>query len=185
MHLRAKEIALCGLLMALGVICISAGAILENITLFFIFTACFIEGISVRFYSPAFGIIYLVGTAVLAFFIAPNKLYVFTFLTLGIYLFTAEVLEKKKVNVFLKWVVKLAVFILVFSAAYFALFLFFSEDIMLISGDRIGDISGNHGFVGFILIFVIFLISVVICDRVYFYFMNKYGNCIKSRLFRQ
>ena len=75
MHVKAKTMAFSGLLLALTVIFMVLGSVIETSTLFLLAAASFFVGIIIR----EFG-----------FITAPNKFYVFTFAAMGLYIWGRE-----------------------------------------------------------------------------------------------
>ena len=81
MHVKAKTMAFGGLLLALTVVCMALGSIIETSTLFLLAAASFFVGIVVREFGLKAGA---------AFITAPNKFYVLTFAAMGFYIWGIE-----------------------------------------------------------------------------------------------
>ena len=118
MHVKAKTVALGGLLLALTVVFMALGSIIETSTLFLLAAASFFVGIVVReFGLRTGGAFYLAAGAITA----PNKFYVLTFAAMGLYIWGIEAvwrwLEKypemmQRYKVF--WIAKYVIFNIVY-----------------------------------------------------------------------
>ena len=80
MHVKAKQIAFGGLLLAVTVVCMALGSVIETNTLFLLAAAAFFVGIA-AFYLAA---------ALLGLLVTPNKFYVITFAAMGFYILGIE-----------------------------------------------------------------------------------------------
>ncbi|HJA80911.1 MAG TPA: hypothetical protein H9776_04010 [Candidatus Mediterraneibacter intestinipullorum] len=90
MHVKAKTLAFGGLLLALTVIFMSLGSIIETSTLFLLTAASFFVGIVVREFGLKAGAAFYLAAVLLGFIIAPNKFYVLTFTAMGLYIWGIE-----------------------------------------------------------------------------------------------
>ncbi len=95
MHVKAKKIAVLGLLAAFSVLLVSLGAIFEVSTLFFICGATFCVGIAVREWGIRYGAAFLVASFLAGLIVAPNKIYCITYGAMGLYLLLSEMLFHK------------------------------------------------------------------------------------------
>lgn len=98
MHVKAKKIAVMGLLAAFAVLLLIFSAVIETNSLFLITAAAFCVGIVIREWGTVSGAVFLAGTFLLGLIIAPNRLYCITFLAMGVYLLADEVLWEKIAN---------------------------------------------------------------------------------------
>ena len=90
MHVKAKVIAFSGLLLALSVVFMVLGSVIETSTLFLLAAASFFVGIVVREFGLAAGAAFYLAAVLLGFFVAPNKFYVLTFAAMGFYILGIE-----------------------------------------------------------------------------------------------
>lgn len=113
MHVRAKDIAFLGILLAIAVILVYAGTIMETSTLFFISAASCCMGISIVQYGKRLGAGFLIACTLLTLILLPNKMYCLTLATMNLYIFLAECLMDKfpKTFRFIKYIIFNAVFI--------------------------------------------------------------------------
>ena len=99
MHVKAKTIAFGGLLLALCVVFMALGSVIETSTLFLLAASSFFVGIVVREFGLKMGAAFYIAAVLLGFITAPNKFYVLTFAAMGIYIWGIEAvwrwLEKK------------------------------------------------------------------------------------------
>lgn len=90
MHVKAKTMAFSGLLLALTVIFMVLGSVIETSTLFLLAAASFFVGIIIREFGLRIGAAFYAAGVILGFITAPNKFYVFTFATMGLYIWGRE-----------------------------------------------------------------------------------------------
>lgn len=121
MHVKAKTVALGGLLLALTVVFMALGSIIETSTLFLLAAASFFVGIVVREFGLRTGGAFYLAAVLLGAITAPNKFYVLTFAAMGLYIWGIEavwrLLEKhpemmQRHKVF--WVAKYVIFNIVY-----------------------------------------------------------------------
>ena len=90
MHVKAKTVAFGGLLLALTVVFMALGSIIETSTLFLLAAASFFVGIVVREFGLKAGAAFYLAAVLLGFITAPNKFYVLTFTAMGVYIWGIE-----------------------------------------------------------------------------------------------
>ena len=90
MHVKAKTMAFSGLLLALTVIFMVLGSVIETSTLFLLAAASFCVGIIIREFGLRIGAAFYAAGVILGFITAPNKFYVFTFAAMGLYIWGRE-----------------------------------------------------------------------------------------------
>lgn len=99
MLLNSRKLAFLGLLLACTVLLVILSGTLEFNTLFLLAGASFCVGIAIRESGIRFGFGFYLAGVLLSLFLAPNKLYCFTFAAMGFYLVIAEYSFDKLVNV--------------------------------------------------------------------------------------
>ena len=121
MHVKVRTLAFSGLLLALTVIFMALGSIIETSTLFLLAAASFFVGIVVREFGLKAGAAFYLAAVLLGFILAPNKFYVLTFAAMGFYIWGVEAvwrwLEKrpqygKRQKLF--WISKYVIFNIVY-----------------------------------------------------------------------
>ena len=139
MHVKAKTVALGGLLLALTVVFMALGSIIETSTLFLLAAASFFVGIVVREFGLKTGGAFYLAAVLLGAVTAPNKFYVLTFAAMGVYIWGIEAvwrwLERhpemtQRYKVF--WIAKHVIFNIV----YIPVMLIFRE---LLFGQTVSD----------------------------------------------
>ena len=90
MQVKAKTVALGGLLLALTVVFMALGSVIETSTLFLLAAASFFVGIVVREFGLKAGGAFYLAAVLLGAIIAPNKFYVLTFAAMGLYIWGIE-----------------------------------------------------------------------------------------------
>lgn len=79
MHVTARRVALCGLLLPFSVICMVLGSVFETNTLFLLAAASYFVGIVIREFGLRTGSAFYLASVLLGFLTAPNKFYVISF----------------------------------------------------------------------------------------------------------
>ena len=131
MHIKAKKMAVGGLLLALTVICMILGSVIETGTLFLLAAASFFVGIIFREFGGKMGAAFYLAGVLLGAMLAPNKFYVMTYAAMAVYILAVEIVwelmgswnvdVKKRKRVFL------AVKYIIFNLIYLPAVLFFQE----------------------------------------------------------
>ena len=176
MHVKAKTMAFGGLLLALTVVFMALGSIIETSTLFLLAAASFFVGIVVREFGLRVGAAFYIAAVLLGFITAPNKFYVITFAAMGFYIWGIEAVwkwlekrhEMKKRTIFF-WVSKYVIFNIMYVPIVF-LFrdLLFTQAIPDMA--MAGVIAGGQ-------------IALLIYDRAYDYVQRHIWSKLRKRLF--
>ncbi len=90
MHINARKMAVSGILMAVTVLLVCFGGILESNTLFLLAGAAFCVGIIIKEYGLKMGVAFFIGSVILSFLFAPQKLHCITFGLMGSYIVLIE-----------------------------------------------------------------------------------------------
>ena len=90
MHVKAKQIAFGGLLLAVTVVCMALGSVIETNTLFLLAAAAFFVGIVIREFGLRTGAAFYLAAVLLGLLVTPNKFYVITFAAMGFYILGIE-----------------------------------------------------------------------------------------------
>lgn len=195
MHLKAKKLAFSGIALALCIIFMVLGSVIESNTLALLALASFSVGIITCEFGVRYGVAYLAAAIILGFLIAPNKFYCLTFAAMGLYILLDEVLwmilnrvkmKQQKINFqtsdlhqkadkwsVLMWIAKW----LIFNAMYVPIILIFPAFLFT------GKLAQYHTAKGIMLVLLLGQIVWLIYDRVYDYFQrviwNKYRKILK------
>lgn len=175
MHVRAKNMATAGLLVAFSVVMMILSSVIESSSLFFIAAASFCVGIAVREWGLRLGGVFLIASTILNFILAPNKLYCFTLLGMSVYIWIIEWLWRrivgaktwKRVRIKL-WAGKYIVFNLMYVPV-----LFFTPHILF---------SGKMNGLSAIILLLFGQIALYIYDVAYRYFQEQLWGRARSRL---
>ena len=76
MHVKARMTAFSGLLLALSVVCMALGSVIETNTLFLLAAASYFVGIIIREFGMKAGVAFYLADILLGFLVTPNKFYV-------------------------------------------------------------------------------------------------------------
>lgn len=124
MHVKAKTLAFGGLLLALTIVFMALGSVIETSTLFLLAAASYFVGVVVREFGLRVGAAFYIAAVLLGFITAPNKFYVFTFAAMGFYIWGVEAvwrwLEKRpqyKNRRMIFWIAKYVIFNIVYIPA--------------------------------------------------------------------
>ena len=175
MHVKAKTMAFGGLLLALTVVCMALGSVIETSTLFLLAAASFFVGIVVREFGLKVGAAFYIAAVLLGLITAPNKFYVLTFAAMGLYIWGIEAvfryLEKRprfgnRHVVF--WISKYVIFNII----YLPIVFIFRD--MLFAQAVSGPIMAGVVIGGQIALFIY--------DRAYDYVQGHIWNKIRGRI---
>ena len=188
MHLKTKKLAFSGIALALCIIFMVLGSVIESNTLALLALASFSVGIITCEFGVRYGVAYLAAAIILGFLIAPNKFYCLTFATMGLYILLDEVLwlilnrikmKQQRINLqtsdshqkavkwsVLMWIAKW----LIFNAMYVPIILIFPAFLFT------GKLAQYHTAKGIMLVLLLGQIVWLIYDRVYDYFQNVIWN---------
>jgi len=181
MHLKSREIAFTGLMMAMGVVLVLLGGYLGTATLFFLAAAAFLAGVMERNFSLGMGVLYLVGTALLGFFLSPRKLHAATFAAMGIYVLVAEWFEKrqhtekKATNPALAWGVKFLAYQFLLAGVLGGMEALLGIEHIL-TGGVLGAAFHKSRLLSYTLLIVMAEVLWLVFDRAYLFFRRTYGN---------
>lgn len=167
MHVKAKKIAFLGLSMALSVVLVILSSVIESNTLFLLALASFFTGIALGEFGLSAGAGYMVGSVILCFLLAPNKLYVITYSGISFYLVAMEFVWvkvcKRQMDKKNHTILVLCKFI-IFNAMYIPLLVFAPKLI----------IARTMSPVLFGILLVAGQAVLYLYDYAYHYFMNRY-----------
>ena len=181
MHLKSREIAFTGLMMALGVVLILLGGYIGTATLFFLAASAFLAGVMERNFSLGMGVVYLAGAGLLGFFLSPRKLHVATFGAMGIYVLVAEWIEKRRfsdkkpVSPALAWGVKFLVYQFLLAGSLGVMEGLMGID-QILTGGMLGALSRSSGGLAYLVLILLAEILWLVFDRAYLFFRRTYGN---------
>ncbi|KMZ54823.1 hypothetical protein [Dorea sp. D27] len=174
MHVKAKSMAVCGLMLALSVVFMVLGSVIETSTLFLLAAASYFTGIVIREFGPLMGSAFWLAAVLLGFLLAPNKFYVITFAAMGFYIVAVETAHRKLGASRLQnrraafWIIKY----IIFNILYIPGVLLFQE---LLFG---------RGITGMLLVGIIAAgqIGIFIYDRAYEYVQRHIWSRMRGHL---
>lgn len=113
MLLKSQKIAFLGILLAIVVLLVYGGVIMESSTLFFLCAASFCLGIVIDEFGKRLGAGFFIACSILTFFLIPNKMYCFSLAAMNLYILLAECLADRipKAFSFIKYLLFNAVFL--------------------------------------------------------------------------
>ena len=128
MHLKTKKLTVSAMLLAVSVLLVYMGNMMESSTLFFLAAASFGVGLMQREYGTGSGCVLWIATVILGFLLVPQKLYLLTYSVFALYILCTEVIwgrlcrtqeEKKRKITFV--LARLAVFLALYIPLVIAL----------------------------------------------------------------
>ncbi|SHJ09934.1 hypothetical protein [Parasporobacterium paucivorans] len=175
MYVNAKKMALLGLLLAISVLLVILGGVIETSTFFLMAAAAFCTGIAIRENNIRIGLAFYLASVILCFLIAPNKLYCITYSVLGLYILISEfafdrlsaapaVRNRKKIL----WIIKYAAF----NIMYIPMLVFFPK--LFFAGEIKFWLLAGFWLAGQVLLFVY--------DSAYRYFQNNIWEKTRKKL---
>lgn len=175
MHVKAKQIAVTGLLAAFTVILMVLGSVIETNSLFFIIAASFCVGIVIREWGFGVGAGFLCASTLVNLFVTPNKLYCVTFAAMGLYLLCSEFLWEKiaekqhmKNRILTLWIGKYVIF----NCLFIPLVLLFQEIIF----------ATQITWKFLLVVIVLGQVALFIYDKAYLYFQGAIWGKLRGRL---
>ena len=90
MHVRTRKLAFAGLMLAVTIVCLYLGNIIESNTLFLLAGASYFVGIVYREAGAKMSLAFYVGALILGFLVTPNKFYILTYAAMGLYILFNE-----------------------------------------------------------------------------------------------
>ena len=95
LHLKSKQVAWCGVIMAIAVILQICAGVIETSSFFLLALASFLAGCVERKFGLKTSAGFCFGAAVLGFILAPQKLYCFTYAGFCVYVLATEYFRGK------------------------------------------------------------------------------------------
>lgn len=179
MYVRTKKLTVMAMFLAIAVLLIYMGNILESSTLFFLALASFCTGIVQREYGIKSGWIFWVACVFLGVIVVPQKLYMVTFSLFSLYILLTEMAwgyfccrEKGKPRNGLFVILRMAVFNLMYLPLVFGL-----PELLL--GEALLEKMGKFLYPALILGGQLFLL---LFDRAYVYFQGVIWERIRHAL---
>ncbi len=175
MFLSAKRLAFLGLLLACAFLLVFLSGVIETNSLFLLAGASFTVGIALRENGLRFGIGFYIAAVLLAFLLAPNKLYCITFSAMGLYLVGIEYVwgkldsaRKIQNRNMVFWILKYGIF----NVIYLPMLLFFPHIVY----------QGNINTIFLIILILAGQIALFVYDMAYHYFQKTIWNKIRGRI---
>lgn len=179
LHIKSEEAAWGGIMMAFAVILIVLSGVIEQSSLFLLAAASFITGLFQRRFSVKASIAFIVGTFLVGFFLAPQKLYCFTFAGFSIYILVSEYLRGKKVSGIVNILIKgicyhILLIVAIISVNYFIGFDLLFTDKWIKKLSKIPALFAIAAVIAVEALWIIF-------DKAYTFFQTRYGEILISK----
>lgn len=175
MHVKARSLAFGGVLLALAVVFMSLGSIIETSTLFLLAAASYFVGIVIREFGLRLGATFYVAAVLLGMITAPNKFYVLTFSAMGFYIWGIEAMWRwlERRSQYRNGRVLFGVFkFVIFDIMYIPIVIFFRE---LLFGKEIPSSL-------FVVIIAGGQIGLFLYDKAYEYFQSHVWGKFRERM---
>ena len=175
MHVRAKKMAISGMLLAITVICMILGGIIETNTLFLLAAAAFFVGIIQNEFGIKYGWAFWLAAVLLGGMLVGNKFYVLSYAAMSLYILLIEsvwrYLAKHSENKYRKqcfWTAKYVIF----NAMYIPIVIGFQE---LLFTENLSQIM-------LLTVIIIGQIGLLIYDRAYEHVQADIWRKMRGRL---
>lgn len=174
MYVKAKKMAFGGMLLALTVLFMTLGSVIESATLFLLAAASFFVGIVLREFGKKTGCAFYLAGVLLGLIVSPNKFYVVSYAVMGFYILAIELLsdeigklsgDKKRMRLF--WGLKY----IIFNVIYIPAVLLFQE--LLFARTLSGKMT--------VAVLLAGQAGLFLYDRAYEYTQRELWNRIRSR----
>ena len=169
MHVSTKKLTVSAMLLAIAVILLYLGNVVESSTVFFLALAAFCTGIIQREYGIKSGWVFWIANMLLGLIVIPQKLYMVTFAVFSLYILLTEmgwsclcrrVDEKKRNRMFV--ILRLVIFNVMYLPLVLGMpKLFLGEMLLLKAGDFLYPLLLFGG-----------QLFLVLFDRAYVYFQG-------------
>ena len=169
MHVSTKKLTVSAMLLAIAVILLYLGNVVESSTVFFLALAAFCTGIIQREYGIKSGWVFWIANMLLGLIVIPQKLYMVTFAVFSLYILLTEmgwsclcrrVDEKKRNQMFV--ILRLVIFNVMYLPLVLGMpKLFLGEMLLLKAGDFLYPLLLFGG-----------QLFLVLFDRAYVYFQG-------------
>ncbi len=173
LHLKSEETAWGGIMMALAVILIVLSGVIEQSSLFLLAAASFMTGVFQRRFSTKAGIAFIIGTFLIGLFLAPQKLYCFTFAGFSVYISVAEYLRNKKVSFASGMIIKGICYHILLVLALIIVNYFIGFESLFLDG-WIKTLSKIPALFVVVLIAAVEILWITF-DKAYTFFQERYG----------
>ena len=157
MHVKTRKITFLGILLAIAVILVYGGTVIESNTLFFLCAASYCLGVAIHECGKRLGLGFFIAATVLTFFLVPNKMYCVTLAAMNLFILLKECLEEKMPKAFLY------VKFIIFNVFYIPALLF--APAFLYTGKL-----NRYVLIG---LWIVGQIGFYVYDYVYCWFMNR------------
>ena len=181
MHVNTKKLTVSSLLLAVAILFIYLGNVLETSTVFFLALASFCPGIVRREYGNRAGFVYLTATFLLGLILIPQKLYMLTFFLFSLYILLSELIweglcrlpgDKNRERLYL--IFRLLLFnILYLPLAFLQPGLVWSKEVLARMGTWL-----------YPLLFIAGQVFWILFDRAYGYFQGRIWERIRKQIER-
>lgn len=189
MHLKSKQVAWCGIIMAIAVILQVSAGIIETSSFFLLAAASFLAGCVQRKFGLKISIAFSIGAFILGIILAPQKLYCFTFAGFCVYVLLAEYFRKKRhsymdndkiIKMSTEYIIKGVIYHIILAAALFISFNITGLDIIF-SKELLQRIKGMSLPVMIIAAILLAEALWLIFDKAYIFFQERYGYIVCGR----
>ncbi|MEE1315355.1 MAG: hypothetical protein UHS49_06305 [Faecalimonas sp.] len=178
MYVKAKKLAVAGLLAAFAAVLLVLSAMIETSSLFFIAAASFCVGIVIREWGLGFGSGFWIASTFVNLLVAPNKYYCGTYAAMGLYLLLSEALwlwladrSNVKRRTLILWIGKYVIFNTFYLPA-----VFFLPQLLVA--------KKPSGMLWLVLV-AAGQVALFVYDRAYVYFQGMVWSKLRRRLMKE
>lgn len=175
MHVKAKQVAILGLMAAVVTVLMILSSVIKTSTMFLLAAAAFMVGVSIREYGVRIGFGFFIACILLGFLLSPNKFYVFTYAGFSLYVLWDEVAYTVLAREFFRRYRRILFMFskfLLFNVIYLSLLFLFPKIIF----------AGELNMQVYILLICAGQIGWLIYDRAYEYFQVRVWGKLRHKL---
>ena len=193
LHLKSKQAAWCGVIMAIAVILQICAGVIETSSFFLLALASFLAGCVERKFGLKTAVCFCFGAAVLGFILAPQKLYCFTYAGFCVYVLAAEYFREKNGsiknsdraenfmdNIRMQYIIKGIIYHVLLIAAVFVSTKISGLEVIF----SVDFIQKTKHMPVFVVIFAAVIAAELlwfIFDKAYLFFQERYGIIVCGR----
>ena len=181
MLLKSSDLTFASMMAALAVIIVTVAGYVDVSTIFFMALAAFLGGIVERRTSIKYGIMFVAASGILSFILAPQKMYILTFMVFAIYILLEEYYERANVGskrIFPIVIKAIAYNVMVILACLICYLIYGLE---FLENTKYYDVINDHLLVAIIAFLILNQVFLFIFDRAYYFFMRRYGYIFTER----
>ncbi len=175
MLLKSSDLTFASMMAAIAVIIVTVAGYVDVSTIFFMALAAFLGGIVERRTSVKYGIMFAFASGILSFILAPQKMYILTFIVFSVYILSEEYFERANVDSkrIIPIVIKAVTYNIMVILACVLCYLIYGFDFL--KNTKFYGVISEHFLIAIIAFLILNQVFLFIFDRAYYFFMRRYS----------